>query len=44
MDWYSYAKNDWAIYHDATRIHKYVEFGKITAVQYEEITGEPYLA
>lgn len=42
MDWLSIAQNDWEIYHDSARIHKYVEFGKITQVQYTEITGEPY--
>jgi uncharacterized XkdX family phage protein len=41
MDWYAYAQNDWNIYHDPTRIQKYVEFGKITQEQYNEITGEP---
>lgn len=44
MDWYSYAKNDWEIYQDTARIKKYVQFSKITTAQYEEITGEPYVA
>lgn len=43
MDWFSYAQNDWSIYHDTTRIAKYVQFGKLTSDQYEEITGEPYV-
>jgi len=38
-----YAKSDWEIYHDTSRISKYVQFNKITAAQYEEITGEPYV-
>jgi hypothetical protein len=44
MDWYKHAQNDWNIYQDKSRIAKYVEFGKITDIQYEEITGEPYVA
>lgn len=44
MDWYKTATNDWNFYHDTTRIAKYVEFGKITTTQYEEITGESYVA
>lgn len=42
MDWYQYALNDWGIYHDAARIKKYVEFGKINSTQFQEITGEVY--
>lgn len=42
MDWYQFAQNDWEFYHDLSRIHKYVEFGKITPDQYQEITGEVY--
>jgi hypothetical protein len=41
MDWYAYAQKDWYYYQDKTRISKYVEFGKITTAQYQEITGEP---
>lgn len=37
MDWYQIAKNDWEIYHDPDRINKYVQFGKITQAQYDEI-------
>lgn len=44
MDWYQYAQNDWEVYHDPSRIAKYVEFGKITPEQYEQITGETYQA
>jgi uncharacterized XkdX family phage protein len=44
MDWTLQAENDWAIYHDITRMKKYVQYGKITAEQYEQITGEPYQA
>lgn len=43
MNWFSYAQTDWEIYHDKLRIQKYVQFGKITPEQYEEITGDPYL-
>lgn len=42
MDWYAAAQNDWSVYHDPTRIAKFVQFNKITADQYQEITGEPY--
>lgn len=42
MDWYKQAQNDWNIYHDTSRIKKYVQYNKITPTQYEEITGEPY--
>lgn len=44
MDWFKIAKDDWAIYHDAARISKYVEFNKISPDQYREITDEPYTA
>lgn len=44
MDWYVTAQNDWDVYHDGSRLKKFVQFGKITPVQYEEITGEPYQA
>lgn len=44
MDWYKQAENDWSIYQDVTRIKKYVHFGKISAEQYFEVTGEPYEA
>jgi len=42
MDWFQAAKNDWEVYHDPSRIKKYVQFKKITETQYQEITGEPY--
>lgn len=42
MDWFAIAQNDWEIYHDSSRIQKYVQFGKITEAQYTEITGDPY--
>ncbi|MFS0776270.1 XkdX family protein [Neobacillus sp. 3P2-tot-E-2] len=42
MDWYKTASDDWDIYHDTSRIQKYVQFGKITEEQYQEITGESY--
>lgn len=42
MDWLFNAQNDWEVYRDITRIAKYVQFNKITADQYHEITGEPY--
>ncbi|PLR93184.1 XkdX family protein [Bacillus sp. T33-2] len=44
MDWFKLANNDWNIYHDPERIKQFVLKGKITAEQYEEITGEPYQA
>jgi uncharacterized XkdX family phage protein len=44
MDWYQYAKSDWEVYHDSSRIKMYVQKGKITSEQYQAITGEPYLA
>lgn len=44
MDWYKQAGNDWSIYQDLARIKKYVQFGKITSEQYEEITEESYIA
>jgi hypothetical protein len=43
MDWFKYAQNDWVIYHDTSRIKKYVQFGKITEEQYFEVTGEAYI-
>ncbi|WP_147536105.1 XkdX family protein [Bacillus marasmi] len=42
MDWHKQAENDWSIYQDASRIKKYVQFGKITEEQYQVITGESY--
>lgn len=39
MDWYQYAKDDWEIYHNASRLQKYVQFGKITQEQYEMIVN-----
>lgn len=44
MDWYAAAQNDWSVYHDTSRIAKYVQFKKITPEQYQSITGEPYTA
>lgn len=44
MDWYLAAQNDWSVYHDKTRIAKFVVYNKITADQYQQITGEPYTA
>lgn len=44
MDWYVAAQNDWDVYQDKSRIAKFVQFEKITTVQYQEITGEPYVA
>lgn len=43
MDWFQAAKNDWDVYHDSTRIQMFVQKGKITSAQYEEITGDPYV-
>jgi hypothetical protein len=42
MDWYQTALIDWDVYQDKTRISMFVAKGKITTIQYEEITGEPY--
>jgi uncharacterized XkdX family phage protein len=42
MDWFKIAQNDWEVYHDKARIAMFVQKGKITAPQYEEITGVPY--
>jgi uncharacterized XkdX family phage protein len=42
MDWFVYAKNDWEIYNDKSRIAKFVSFGKITPEQYKNITGDIY--
>ncbi len=36
------ATMDFEIYKDILRIQKYVQFKKITEVQYTKITGEPY--
>jgi hypothetical protein len=44
MDWYQAAENDWEVYHDPSRIKKYVQFNKITTAQFEEITGQTYTA
>lgn len=44
MDWYKIAQNDWNIYQDKARIAVYVQKGKITDVQYQEISGESYVA
>ncbi|WP_019381871.1 XkdX family protein [Cytobacillus oceanisediminis] len=44
MDWYSFALSDWEVYGDPSRIAIYVQFNKITAEQYENITEEPYTA
>jgi uncharacterized XkdX family phage protein len=44
MDWQLFAQNDWDVYHDPTRIAMYVQKGKITADQYQTITGQPYTA
>jgi uncharacterized XkdX family phage protein len=43
MDWFQYAKSDWEVYHDTSRIKQYVLKGKITPEQYEAITGEAYV-
>ncbi len=44
MDWMLYARMDWGVYHDPTRIAVYVEQEKITPEQYKEITGLDYAA
>lgn len=42
MNWFLIAQRDWEIYHDLARIQNFVIKGKISADQYEEITGEVY--
>lgn len=37
MDWMLVVKNDWDVYHDPSRIQKFVEFGKITQEQANQI-------
>lgn len=44
MDWFQIAQDDWNIYQDPTRIADYVKMGKITADQYQQITGQVYTA
>jgi uncharacterized XkdX family phage protein len=44
MDWMVFAQNDWSVYHDTTRIGVYVQKGKITPEQYQQITGQAYVA
>jgi uncharacterized XkdX family phage protein len=43
MDWFTVCKNDWEVYHDSTRIGMFVQKGKITPEQYQQITGEAYV-
>jgi hypothetical protein len=42
MNWFLIAQRDWSLYHDKTRIVSFVEKGKISAEQYEQVTGEIY--
>lgn len=42
MDWFGVAQDDWTYYQDPTRIADYVKYNKITADQYQQITGEVY--
>lgn len=42
MDWFKIAQSDWGFYRDTTRIKQYIQKGKITEIQCEEITGESY--
>lgn len=42
MNWFLIAQKDWSIYHDKARIASFVVKLKITAEQYEQITGEIY--
>jgi hypothetical protein len=39
MDWIAVATNDWNVYGDATRIQKFVDYGKITQEQANQIMG-----
>jgi Phage uncharacterised protein (Phage_XkdX) len=40
MDWFAVAQNDWDVYQDAARIQKFVDYGKITSEQYNEIVNQ----
>jgi hypothetical protein len=42
LNWYLIAQRDWSLYKDKSRIAVFVENAKITALQYEQITGEIY--
>lgn len=42
MDWFQIAQDDWDIYQDPTRIADYAKMGKITAAQYNQLTGLVY--
>jgi uncharacterized XkdX family phage protein len=44
MNWLLIAERDYDIYQDKERIKSYVQKGKITEIQYQEITGETYTA
>jgi uncharacterized XkdX family phage protein len=44
MNWMLFATNDWEVYRDAIRIANYVQKGKITPEQYEQVTGQTYVA
>jgi len=44
MNWFLLAQRDYEIYQDINRIKSFVQKGKITEAQYQEITGETYTA
>jgi uncharacterized XkdX family phage protein len=44
MNWFLLAQRDYEIYQDVNRIKGFVQKGKITEAQYQEITGETYTA
>lgn len=42
MNWFVIAQRDWSIYQDKARIASFVVKEKISAEQYQQITGEVY--
>lgn len=42
MNFLQFAITDWGVYQDPSRIAVYVEKGKITESDYQDITGEEY--
>jgi hypothetical protein len=39
MDWFYFAKKDYEIYQDTVRLQNFVDLGKITQAQYDEIVS-----
>jgi hypothetical protein len=44
VDWMLFAQNDWSVYYDPKRIGIYVQKGKITPEQYQQVTEQTYVA